>query len=105
MTTVAFDNIFDAVTDSKEEASELQTRSDLMIVIRDIINENGWEQKEAAEKLGLTQPRVSDLVRGKIEKFSIDLLMTCLFRIGFRFKPVYESHNLTMQVQTVYQQG
>ncbi|MCU7799156.1 MAG: helix-turn-helix domain-containing protein [gamma proteobacterium symbiont of Lucinoma myriamae] len=87
MATVAYDNIFDAVTDNKAEASELQTRSDLMIVLRDIIDDKGWQQKQAAEHLGLTQPRVSDLKNGKIEKFSIDLLMSCLYRIGFRFKP------------------
>ena len=101
MATVAFENIFDAVTDDKAEASELQTRSDLMIVLRDIIDDNGWQQKQAAEHLGLTQPRVSDLKNGKIEKFSIDLLMSCLYRVGFRFKPTYEQGVLTMPVETV----
>ena len=103
MATVAFENIFDAVTDDKAEASELQTRSDLMIVLRDIIDDNGWQQKQAAEHLGLTQPRVSDLKNGKIEKFSIDLLMSCLYRVGFRFKPIYEQGVLTMPVETVQQ--
>ncbi|MBL4761660.1 MAG: XRE family transcriptional regulator [Gammaproteobacteria bacterium] len=99
MTSLKFNNVFDAVTDNKEEASELQTRADLMIVIRDIVEENGWKQSEAAQKLSLTQPRVSDLLNGKIEKFSIDLLMTCLFRLGFRVKPSYSNHKLTMAVQ------
>ncbi len=98
MPSVKFDNIFDAVTDSPEEASELQTRSDLMIAIRDIIEDKGWNQKEAASELGLTQPRVSDLKNGKIEKFSIDLLMTCLYRMGFRFQPRYQDQQLTMNV-------
>jgi len=101
MSSIVVKNIFDVVTDSPEEASELQTRSDLMIAIRDIIDEQGWTQVEAAEKLGLTQPRVSDLKKGKIEKFSIDLLMTCLFRVGFRFKPEYKNHKLTMAVHAV----
>lgn len=99
--SIAFKNIFDAVTVNPEEASELQTRSDLMIVIRDLINDKGWSQQEAAKQLGLTQPRVSDLKNGKIEKFSIDLLVTCLYRIGFRFKPVYQNQKLTMKVQSV----
>lgn len=101
MSTIGFDNIFDAVTSDKTEASELQTRSDLMGVIRDIIDDHAWTQKEAAEKLQLTQPRVSDLKNGKIEKFSIDLLMTCLYRLGFRFNPVYKNQKLTMQVQSI----
>jgi len=99
MTSIKFENIFDAVTDNKEEANELQTRADLMIVIRDIVTEKGWKQGETAEKLSLTQPRVSDLLNGKIDKFSIDLLMTCLFRMGFRFNPSYKNHQLTMKVQ------
>lgn len=99
MASIKYNNIFDAVTDNQEEASELQTRADLMIVIRNIVEDNGWKQNEAAKKLKLTQPRVSDLLNGKIDKFSIDLLMTCLFRLGFRFKPHYENHKLAMAVQ------
>jgi predicted XRE-type DNA-binding protein len=101
MNSIVFQSIFDAVTDSPQEASELETRGDLMISIRDIINDKEWTQKEAAEILGLTQPRVSDLKNGKIEKFSIDLLMTCLYRVGFRFQPRYENHTLTMNVLSV----
>ena len=96
-----FSNIFDSITDDKAEASELQTRSDLMIAIRDIIKANGWTQVQAAKHLGLTQPRVSDLVNGRIEKFSIDKLMNCLYQVGFRFKPVYQNNTLTMTVEQV----
>ena len=99
MASITYNNLFDAVTNNQEASNELQTRADLMIVIRDIVKDNDWKQAEAAEQLGLTQPRVSDLLNGKIEKFSIDLLMTCLFRLGFRFKPAYENKQLTMTVQ------
>lgn len=85
----------------KAEASELQTRSDLMIAIRDIIEAKGWTQVQAAKHLGLTQPRVSDLVNGRIEKFSIDKLMYCLYQVGFRFKPIYQDNTLTMTVEQV----
>ena len=96
-----FNNIFDVVTESGSEASELQTRSDLMIAIRDIITAKQWSQAVAAEKMGLTQPRVSDLVNGRIDKFSIVKLMTCLYRIGFRFKPSFVDNTLTMAVESV----
>lgn len=96
-----YSNIFNAITDDQAEASELQTRSDLMLVIRDIIDSHGWTQTEAGQHLGLTQPRVSDLVNGRIEKFSIDKLMSCLYRVGFRFKPVYQNNTLTMTVEQV----
>ena len=99
--TLEYSNIFDAITEDKAEASELQTRSDLMIVVRDIINAKNWSQADAAIQLGLTQPRVSDLVNGRIDKFSIDKLMTCLYRIGFRFKPFFSDNQLTMAVETV----
>jgi len=99
MTSIKFDNAFDAVTGDKEEANELQIKADLMITIRDIVKAKGWKQNKTAEALSLTQPRVSDLLNGKIDKFSIDLLMTCLFRLGFRFKPSYENNQLSVQVQ------
>jgi predicted XRE-type DNA-binding protein len=101
MTNLKFTNIFDAVTDDKELASEYQTRADLMSVIRDIIASKGWEQKVAAKEIGLTQPRVSDLANGRIDKFSIDKLMTCLFRVGYRFKPQFKNNKLTMAVESV----
>ena len=96
-----YDNIFEAITEDKTEASNLQTRSDLMIAIRGIINSNKWSQAVAAQHMGITQPRVSDLVNGRIEKFSIDKLMNCLYRIGFRFKPVFANNQLTMMVESV----
>tara|TARA_R110002167_G_scaffold142953_4_gene332079 strand:- start:39868 stop:40176 length:309 start_codon:yes stop_codon:yes gene_type:complete len=99
--TLEYNNIFDAITEDKAGASELQTRSDLMIAIRNIINVNNWSQAIAAEQMGITQPRVSDLVNGRIEKFSIDKLMNCLYRIGYRFKPVFADNKLTMTVEPV----
>lgn len=73
-----------------------------MIVIRDIIDSHGWTQTETGRHLGLTQPRVIDLVNGRIEKFSIDMLMCCLYRVGFRFKPLYQNNTLTMSVEQLY---
>ena len=98
MSSIPYNNIFDAVTGSEEEASELQTRADLMLVIRDIYKESGCGKGDFGEKIGLTQPRTSNLLNGQIDKFSIDLLMTCLFRLGFRFKPSYKSGKLSMAV-------
>jgi predicted XRE-type DNA-binding protein len=99
--TLEFSNIFDAVTDNHEKSNELQTRADLMIAIRDIITSKKWSQKQAGINMGLTQPRVSDLVNGRIEKFSIDKLMSCLYRLGFRFKPLYRNNTLTIGVEHI----
>ncbi|WP_417583215.1 helix-turn-helix domain-containing protein [Nitrincola sp.] len=82
MSSLVFNSIFDAVTNDPEEASELQSRSDLMIIIRSIVEEKGWTQEEAADHLGLTQPSVNDLLSGKIDNFSIDALMACWSGVG-----------------------
>ncbi len=79
MSSIAIDNIFDVVASNKIEASELKMCSDLMITLRDIIDDREWTRKEAAEYFGLTQFRVSDLKNGKIENFSVDILMNCLY--------------------------
>ena len=50
-------------------------RSELMVELSDLIRRQGWTQKEAAAKLGVTQPRISDLTRGKIDLFSLDTLV------------------------------
>lgn len=75
-------NVFEDVGFSKKEAESLKVRSVLMAGIRRIINEEGITQTEAAERFGVTQPRVSDLVRGKIELFSIDALINMLSAAG-----------------------
>lgn len=66
---------WDVVADTEEEAENLRVRSDLMDAIIARIDEIGWTQQKAAERLKVTQPRVSDLYRGKIDKFSVDALV------------------------------
>lgn len=102
MSSIKFKNAFDVVTDNQDNANELQVRADLMVALRDILEEKGWKQADAAKALKLTQPRVSDLLKGKIDKFSIDLLMACLYRLGFRFKPKYENRMLSIEVRTEF---
>ncbi len=65
-----------------EEAAHLLVRSDLMIQIEDLLKERGLTQAKAAKLLGVSQPRVSDLVRGRVELFSIDTLVDMLARLG-----------------------
>ena len=97
--SVKFTNAFDAITDDKVEANELQFRADLMVVLREILNEKGWRKDDAAKELKLSQMRVRDLLKGKIDTFTIGFLMTCLLRVGFRFKPKYEYGILSIEVQ------
>ena len=65
-----------------DEAALLAMRADLMAKLRLTIDEKGWTQAEAAKVLGIAQSRVSDLVRGKWERFSLDMLITLASRAG-----------------------
>ena len=76
------DNMFADMGLPPEEATLLVMRAELMTRLREIINERGWTQQEASKMLGIGQLRVSDLVRGKWEKFSLDMLVTLVIRTG-----------------------
>ncbi|MGH8562874.1 MAG: helix-turn-helix domain-containing protein [Gammaproteobacteria bacterium] len=67
-----------------EEAAILAMRADLMARLRLVIQARGWTQAEAAERLKIAQSRVSDLVRGKWDKFSLDMLITLATRAGLK---------------------
>ena len=75
-------NVFRDLGHTQVEAENLRVRSALMRVIERLIREEEWTQREAARALGVTQPRVSDLTRGTIGRFSVDSLMEMLGRGG-----------------------
>lgn len=71
---------------SPEEAAILQMRADLMAKLRKVIEAKRLTQAKAAKLLGVSQSRVSDLVRGKWEKFSLEMLITLATRAGIRVR-------------------
>ena len=75
-------NVFADLGFPPEEAAHLLIRSDLMIQLESILKERGLTQARAAKLLGVSQPRISDLVRGKIALFTIDMLVNMLARAG-----------------------
>ncbi len=77
-----FENIWDALADTPEEAANLTARSDLMIQIEQIVKKSGWTQAEAAKRCGVTQPRINDLLRGRISRFSLDALVNIAAALG-----------------------
>lgn len=77
-------NVFVDLGFPKDEAIILAMRADLMTSMRLLIERRGWTQVAAAETLGISQARVSDLVRGKWEKFSLDMLLVLASRAGLR---------------------
>ena len=77
-----YESVFDEITDSPEEALNMKLRAKLIREIRGKLTDTGWTQITIAQKLGVTQPRVSDLLTGKLSKFSLDSLVTMLARLG-----------------------
>jgi len=84
-------NVFRDLGFSRDESEHLIVRSELMVSLQDAIAARGLKQTEAAKLLRVTQPRVSDLMRGRIDLFSIDTLIDMLARLGIRARVVLES--------------
>ncbi len=82
--TLSSGNVFTDLGFPPGEAAVLALRADLMGRLRLLIEERGWSQVQAAEQFGIGQSRVSDLVRGKWDKFSLDMLITLAARAGKR---------------------
>ena len=78
------DNIFRDLGFAEEEAENVKLRAALMSEVRELAA--GYMQQEAAKLFGITQPRLNDLLRGKIGKFSIDALVNMLGKAGMRVK-------------------
>jgi len=77
-----FDSVWDALADTPEQAANLQARADLMRQITALINANGWKQVDAAVHCGVTQPRINDLLRGRVSRFSLDALVNIASALG-----------------------
>ena len=80
--TLSTGNVFRDLGFSKEEAEHLLVRADLLIQVQKAITSKRLTQAEAAKTLRVTQPRVSDLLRGRIDLFSTDALIDMLARLG-----------------------
>lgn len=84
-------NVFVDLGFGPEEAEHLKVRADLMIQLRRYIADAGMTQTQAAVRFGVTQPRISDLVRGKIEVFSVDGLIEMAGRAGLHVRVELET--------------
>ncbi len=81
-----FENVWDALAETPEEAANLTLRSEVMMKIEAIVKKNGWTQAEAARRCGVTQPRINDLLRGRISRFSLDALVNIAAALGRKVK-------------------
>jgi len=86
MSNERFNSIWDAIEDTPEEAENMKLRSALMMALKARIEHAGLTQAQAAKRFGVTQPRVSDLMRGKIGLFSLDTLVNMAAASGLRIE-------------------
>jgi predicted XRE-type DNA-binding protein len=86
-----YDSVWDALADTPEEAANLRARADVMRQIAAIIAASGWTQAEAAKRCGVTQPRINDLLRGRIDRFSLDALVNLATALGRRVRVAVEA--------------
>jgi predicted XRE-type DNA-binding protein len=81
-----FTSVWDAIEDTQEDAENMKLRSMLMMALKNHIIRTGISQAEAAKLLGVTQPRVSDLMRGKINLFGLDALVNMATAAGLHLE-------------------
>lgn len=86
MKVEVFDNVWDAIEDDPGMRENLKLRSELMVALTRHIRREGLTQVQAAKTFGVTQPRISNLMRGKINAFSLDLLVRMATTAGLRVK-------------------
>ncbi len=77
-----YTSVWDALAETPQEAANLRMRSALMRQIAQLIERKGWTQAEAAERCGVSQPRINDLLRGRIARFSLDALVNIAAALG-----------------------
>lgn len=82
MANERYTSVWDALVDSPKEAENLRLRSQLMMAVSHVVKTWELSQTEAAKRLGVTQPRLNELLKGKIDKFSLDALVNMLANAG-----------------------
>ena len=79
-------SVWDAIADTPEEAANLRARAELMQKIAALLKQREWTQAEAASRCGVTQPRINDLLRGRVSRFSLDALVNIATALGCRVR-------------------
>lgn len=89
--TESFESVWDALADTPGEAAHLRARSETIHRITNVIQREGWTQTEAAKRCGVTQPRMNDLLRGRVSRFSLDALVNISAALGYRVRVELEA--------------
>ena len=84
MAVKKFNSVWDALENIRGAAANMKVRSEIMIALQERVKQKTGTQGEKAEQLGITQPRLNDLLRGRIDKFSLDALVNLASLAGLR---------------------
>ncbi|MCG4260276.1 XRE family transcriptional regulator [Acetobacter senegalensis] len=79
-----FDSVWDAICDTREEAEQMKLRSEVMADLERFVKDNRMTEAQAADSFGVTQPRISDLMRRKFDRFSLDSLLSMAEKVGLK---------------------
>lgn len=82
----SYASVWDAIADTPEQAANLRARAELMHKIEAHLKKHDWTQAEAARRCGVTQPRINDLLRGRLSRFSLDALVNIATALGCRVR-------------------
>ena len=102
MTNETFASVWDAIENTSEEAENMKIRSELMMVLKERITHNNLSQAQAAKLFGVTQPRISDLMRGKINLFGLDALINMVSAAGLHVEMRIEEAKTLKIPQATY---
>lgn len=80
----SYTSVWDAIAETSAEAANMAARAELMRQIAALINSREWTQTQAAQACNLTQPRINDLLRGRVSRFSLDALVNIAASLGQR---------------------
>ena len=82
----SYASVWDAIADTPGQAANLRARAALMRQIAAFVKKQEWTQAEAAQHCGVTQPRINDLLRGRVSRFSLDALVNISTALGCRVR-------------------
>ncbi len=91
-------NIFELLSDDPVDFNLKSLKAKLAIALISLIREQGWTQAAAAERLHVSQPRMSNLFRGRLDKFSIDALLGMLIRVGYKVESTFDPNNVSLPI-------
>ena len=96
-------SLYEVMTNDPVDLNLMLLKTKLVLVIVSMIKEKGWTQKAAAEQLNISQPRISNLFVGHLDKFSVDFLLETVFKLGYKmdldYQPWEKNAPVTMQLK------